>query len=513
MAAPVPLIATIDQGTQSTRVVVYTSSLRVLASAQKAHKQLYPNAGWVEHDPVEIIDVICALFVEATAQLEAQLGRTCLYKIQCVGITNQRETVVAWDRTTGHPLYNAIVWLDTRTKDVVDSISERVGGADALRHETGLPVSTYFSGTKMRWMIDHVSEVREAVDAKRCYFGTLDTWIIWNLTGGPVSGVYVTDITNASRTQLMDLSTCNWSDKLLGVFGIPRECLPEIRSSAEVYGKVIKCGTTAFENVPISGCAGDQQAACIGQGVFRKGLVKCTYGTGAFILINTGTTAVPSSSGLLTTPCYQLGPDAPVVYALDGSIAIAGAAVTWLRDNLGAINEPHETEALITSVNNTAGTYFVPAFSGLFAPRWRRDARGCIVGLTQHTKKAHIVRAVMESVGFQLREIIVAMLTDMKMDKLELIRVDGGMSRNNPFLQMTANLCGCIVERPENPEVTSIGAAVAAGLGIGFWKSTDEIEAYLLSSSRRWHPEYGKEERERKIKNWNKAVERSLNWV
>lgn len=508
----VELIASIDQGTQSTRVTLYDRSLHVVASAQVSHEQHFPQAGWVEHDPVEIMNNILTLFNTVTAAAKKKL-QNAEFVIKGVGITNQRETSVAWDRDTGKPFHNAIVWLDTRTKSVVNDIVSRLGDVDALRAESGLPINTYFSGAKMRWMIDNVPAIRDAVKTKTCYFGTIDAWIIWNLTGGPNNGKFVTDITNASRTQLMDLSTCEWSDKLLSVYGIPRECLPRICSCAEVYGHIVNCGCSSFEGVPISGCAGDQQAACIGQGIFRKGQVKCTYGTGAFILINTGSTPVSSSTGLLTTPCFQLGPKAPVVYALEGSIAIAGAAITWLKENLGAIERPSDTEALINSVENTAGTYFVPAFSGLFAPRWRQDARGCIVGLTQHTKKAHIVRALMESVGFQLHEIVEAMLSDMRMDKLALIRADGGMSRNNAFLQLTANLCGCTVERPEDAEVTSTGAAVAAGLGCGFWSSTEEVESLLTSSSRQWHPTMSQEERQRKIKNWNKAVERSLNWV
>ncbi|KAF8819398.1 putative Glycerol kinase [Cardiosporidium cionae] len=487
-------VGSIDQGTQSTRFTLYDNKLKKLFSASELHEQHYPQSGWCEHDPMEILNntytVINTVLVEAKATHSD-------FKIVSIGITNQRETVVAWDKFTGKPLYNAIVWLDTRTSDIVQRHVDKYGSVDAFRPTVGLPINTYFSAFKIQWLLENVPEVSNAVKEERACIGTIDSWLIWNLTGGLEGGVFVTDITNASRTFLCSVHTQNWAPKLLSVFDIPLSCLPSIRSSSELYGN----------------CVGDQQAACIAQAVFKPGDVKCTFGTGAFILMNTGTNPVLSTRGLLTTPCYQLGSDAPIIWALEGAIAIAGAGVSWMKDNLGLISSPQETEELITSVEDTDGVVCVPAFSGLFAPRWRTDARGAILGLTQHHGKAHIVRAMVEAVAFMLHEIVDAMREELHADTISMVKVDGGMANNNAFLQICANIINFGMARPKNTEVTSVGAAVAAGLSVKFWPHLKHVEELLRSESAIWVPSMDAEFRAKKLKLWEAGIERSLNWT
>ncbi|CEM22707.1 unnamed protein product [Vitrella brassicaformis CCMP3155] len=506
---PISLVASIDQGTQSTRFMLLDHAGQVVSDAMSTHEQFFPKPGWVQHDAMEILastkEAMRAAMLEAIA-----LHRSL--KVVAVGITNQRETVVVWDKRTGQPLHQAIVWLDTRTSGIVQEFSEKYGGADAFRSITGTPISSYFSAFKVLWLMRNHPHIEQALRDGEALIGTIDTWLIWNLTGGADGGAFVTDVTNASRTFLMDINTCTWSDHMLGVFGIPRSCLPEIRSSSEVYGRLRDVGLSDLENVPIAGCLGDQQSACVGQGLFKKGQVKCTYGTGAFILINAGEEKVLSTHGLLTTPCYQLGRDRPVTWAIEGSIAIAGAAISWLKDNLGAIDTAQESEQLLRAIDDTEGVFFVPAFAGLFAPRWRSDARGCIVGITQGTTKAHIVRALFEAIAFQLNEIVAAMRKDMQIDSVPLLKVDGGMTKNSTFMQLNANLVQTTVEKPKNVEVTAMGAAFAAGLGVGFWDSLDELNN-LNDHDTRWTPGVTQDFVEAKIRGWNDAVEKSLNWV
>jgi glycerol kinase len=454
----------------------------------------------VEHDPIEIRDRM--LEVIDGALVKAGLVAADL---AAIGITNQRETAVVWDRSTGRPLHNAIVWQDTRTAGLVAELGGDEG-QDRFREKTGLPLATYFAGPKMTWMLDNVEGLREAAERGEALFGTVDSWIVWNLTGGIDGGLHITDVTNASRTMLMDLSTLDWDGEMLSAMRIPRAMLPEIRSSSEIYGTA----GTPISGVPISGILGDQQAALFGQTCFRPGQAKNTYGTGCFMLMNTGTKQVPSTSGLLTTIGYRIG-DQPAVYALEGSIAITGALVQWLRDNLGIIENSGDVETLAGTVEDNGGVYFVPAFSGLFAPHWRSDARGAIVGLTRFATKAHLARAALEATGFQTREVLDAMRTDSGVE-LTSLKVDGGMVVNDILMQFQADILGVPVVRPIVAETTALGAAYAAGLAVGFWNGLDDLEANWGSGGS-WQPEMADGQQEALLADWNKAVQRTLNWT
>ncbi len=495
-------VGALDQGTTSTRFMIFDHAGKPVARHQLEHRQIYPRAGWVEHDAAEIRDRVGDVIRGALASA----GLTAA-DLVAVGITNQRETVVAWDRETGEPIGNAIVWQDTRTDRLVADLA-RHDGPDRFRDRTGLPLATYFAGPKIRWMLDNVEGVREALGAGRLLVGTVDTWCIWNLTGGPAGGVHVTDVTNASRTMLMDLRTLAWDDELLGAIGVPREILPEIRSSSEVYGHGAAGGPLA--GVPIAGDLGDQHAALFGQACFDPGDAKNTYGTGCFMLLNTGERPVSSWHGLLTTVAYRLG-DAPPVYALEGSVAIAGALVQWLRDNLGIIGSADEVEALARTVEDSGGIAFVPAFSGLFAPYWRSDARGVIAGLTRYVTKAHIARAALEATAWQTREIFDAMNADSGVP-LAALRVDGGMVHNELLMQLQADVLGVPVVRPAVTETTALGAASAAGLAVGFWSGLDELRA-AWAADREWRPALDEAIRERDYARWRKAVTRTFDWV
>jgi glycerol kinase len=427
--------------------------------------------------------------------------------LSAIGITNQRETTVAWDVTSGRPLHNAIVWQDTRTADYVASIDD--ADKKEITHKSGLPISPYFSGSKMRWLIENSQAVKDAIQNGRARFGTIDSWILWNLSGGTQSGVHITDVTNASRTLLMNLETLQWDDSLLEIFGIPRDILPQIQSSSEVYAHTDPHGPLGAA-VPVAGILGDQQAAMVGQVCFDRGESKTTYGTGNFALLNTGTDIVRSKNGLLTTVCYQFG-DQPARYALEGSVAVTGSAIQWLRDQLGIINHASETEALASSVLDTADVYFVPAFSGLFAPYWRSDARGVIVGLTRAANKAHIARAALEAICYQTRDVMDAMVADSGVPMTEM-RVDGGITANSLCMQMQADIMGIDITRPLITETTALGAAYAAGLAVGVWKNTDELKAQW-QQSRRWSSTTSAETREIGYQGWKKAIDRTLNWA
>jgi glycerol kinase len=486
-------VAAIDQGTSSSRCIVFDRHGAIAGIGQREHAQHHPRAGWVEHDPREILANVRAVVAEA-------LGAAGLSAadVAAVGITNQRETTVLWDRATGEPVANAIVWQDVRTAALVEELGGEAG-PDRLRAITGLPLSTYFSGPKARWLLDSTPGLRARAEAGEVLLGTIDAFLIWHLTGG----VHVTDVTNASRTLLMDLRTLDWSGECLDVVGVPRAMLPEIRSSSEVYGTV--SGGTALDGVPIAGVLGDQQAALFGQACFAPGEAKSTYGTGSFLLVNTGAQPVASQE-LLSTVAYKLG-DAPAAYALEGSIAVTGAAVRWLRDQLGIIESAEAVEALAASVDDTGDVYFVPAFSGLFAPRWRPDARGAIVGLTAYSTRAHIARATLEATAWQTREVLDAAGAD-----LPELRVDGGMTANALLMQLQADVLGVPVVRPRVTETTALGAAYAAGLAVGVWGSLDEVRANWRED-RRWQPALAREDVERRYARWRAAVERSLGWV
>eukprot|EP01067_Filipodium_phascolosomae_P008562 Filipodium_phascolosomae@DN7330_c0_g1_i1.p1 len=505
------LIGAIDQGTQSTRFVLYDKELNVVAEAQNPHEQFYPNPGWCEHDAEEIWKSTLKCISEA---IDKTAGKNIV--IDAIGITNQRETTVAWNKTTGKPLAKALVWLDTRTTGIVDQICNKYSGPMSFHSKTGLPVNTYFSAAKMKWLYDNVPAVAKASKDGTLCLGTIDAWLMWKLTNG---ASFVTDITNAQRTFLVDVNTCQWSTEMCKVFGISMAALPSIKSCSETFGI---CTATELhsdiQRVPITGCAGDQQAACIGQALFKNGQVKCTFGTGAFILRNVGTKCVLSTHGLLATPCYQLGKDAPVVWALEGSIPIAGAGVSWLKDNLKILKSAKDTSEILQRTKDTGGVYMVPAFSGLFAPRWRTDARGIICGVTQATTKDHIIRALLESIGFQMKEVFAAMAADAATQAAgtatsvsKVVRVDGGMSQNDDFLQLASDLCAAPIERPQNVEVTAIGAAVAAGLATGFWASTDEVEK-LVNHEYQLKPKASPASVETRYKRWKMAVDRSLGW-
>nr|WP_312855975.1 glycerol kinase GlpK [Nocardioides stalactiti] len=501
-------VGAIDQGTTSTRFMVFDHDGAEVARHQLEHEQLFPRAGWVEHNPVEIWERTSA--VVKTALGKARLDPSDL---AAVGITNQRETTVVWDRRTGRPLHNAIVWQDTRT-DAIAAALDRDGRGDVIRHKAGLPPATYFSGGKLQWILENVPGVREAAERGDALFGTPDTWVLWNLTGGPDGGVHVTDVTNASRTMLMDLETLQWDEELLGFFGVPRAMLPEIRESSAAaskgpFGTTLRSGPLGGE-VPITGILGDQQAATVGQVCFAPGEAKNTYGTGNFMLLNTGTEIVRSKAGLLTTPAYQLGDD-PCVYALEGSIAVTGSAVQWLRDQLGIISGAGESEALARQVEDNGGVYFVPAFSGLFAPYWRSDARGAIVGLSRFNTNAHLARATLEAICYQSRDVVEAMCQDSGV-RLEVLKVDGGVTLNSLCMQIQADVLGVPVSRPVVPETTALGAAYAAGLSVGFWSSTDELRQNWQEDTR-WEPAWDEERRADGYARWHKAVQRTLDWV
>jgi len=494
-------VLAIDQGTTSTRAIVFDHSGSVVSVGQLEHEQIFPHAGWVEHDPKEIWDNTRQVIGQALSK--ADITR---HDIVAVGITNQRETTVVWDRATGQPIYNAIVWQDTRTQPIVDRLAD--GDTDRYKARTGLPLATYFAGTKIVWILENVEGARERAEAGELAFGTTDSWVLWNLTGGARGGVHATDVTNASRTLLMDLETLAWDDAILGDFGIPASLLPEIRSSSGVFGTVSP--SSLLREVPVAGILGDQQAATFGQAAFGKGESKNTYGTGNFLLVNTGEEIVQSTHGLITTVAYRIG-DAPPNYALEGSIAVTGSLVQWLRDNLGIISSAPEIETLARTVDDNGGVYFVPAFSGLFAPRWRPDARGAILGLTRYANRGHIARAALEAVAYQTREVLDAVNADAGVD-LEELKVDGGMVANAELMQFQADILNLPVVRPKVAETTALGAAYAAGLAVGFWADLDELRANW-QEDRRWEPQMATEERDRLMRNWNKAVSKSLDWV
>ena len=493
--------AAIDQGTTSTRCMVFDHGGQVVSVAQKEHEQIYPKPGWVEHDVKEIWERTQEVVDEAMSAAGASAD-----DVAGVGITNQRETSVVWDRTTGEPIHNALVWQDTRTDKLVDEYS-RDGGQARFQEKVGLPLATYFSGPKIRWILDNVDGAADRADSGDLLFGNMDTWLLWNLTGGTDGGLHITDPTNASRTMLMDLKTLDWDEEVMGVMGIPRAMLPDIKASSEVYGEVRSGG--ALQGVAIAGDLGDQQAATFGQTCFSVGEAKNTYGTGNFLLLNTGTEAVPSKNGLLTTVGYKIG-DQDAVYCLEGSIAITGALVQWLRDNLKMIQAAPEVEELAKSVEDNGGCYIVPAFSGLFAPYWKSNARGVIAGLTRYVNAGHIARATLEATAFQSREVVEAMNQDSGVD-LESLKVDGGMVGNDLLMQFQADLLGVPVIRPKVPETTSLGAAYAAGLATGFWNEIEDLRENWVED-KRWEPSMDAEKRDEYYKYWKRAVTRTFDW-
>ncbi|GAB6939873.1 glycerol kinase GlpK [Isoptericola variabilis] len=495
-------VLAIDQGTTSSRAIVFDHSGRIVSTGQLEHDQIFPKAGWVEHNAEQIWNNVRE--VVGLALTRANLAHTDL---AAIGITNQRETAVVWDKNTGKPVYNAIVWQDTRTQAIVDELGGSEG-ADKYKSIVGLPLATYFSGPKVKWILDNVEGAREAAEKGDLLFGNTDTWVLWNMTGGPDGGVHVTDVTNASRTMLMDLDTLSWREDIAADMGIPLSMLPEIRSSSEVYGQGRPRGLVP--GVPIAGILGDQQAATFGQACFEVGTAKNTYGTGNFMLLNTGTEKVPSKNGLLTTVCYKIG-DAPQVYALEGSIAVTGSLIQWLRDNLGMFEDAPDVEWLARKVEDNGGAYFVPAFSGLFAPYWRPDARGALVGLTRYVNRNHIARAALEAVAFQTREVVDAMKKDSGVDLTEL-KVDGGMVANELLMQFQADQLGVDVVRPKVAETTALGAAYAAGIAVGFWKGEEDVTANW-AEDKRWSPAMAEDERERLYRSWKKAVTKTFDWV
>jgi glycerol kinase len=494
-------VGAIDQGTTSSRFIVFDERGEVIALAQKEHQQIYPQPGQVEHSPLEIarnVDEVIAAAL-ASAKLNAR-------DLVAVGITNQRETTVVWDRRDGRPIYNALVWQDTRVDPFVAYYSAQ-GGKDRFRSSTGLPLASYFSGLKLKWLLDNVAGARDSAAAGHLLFGTIDTWVLWNLTGGASGGLHVTDVTNASRTQLMHLRSLDWSEELLRTFQIPDSLLPRIVSSSEVYGQI---SHGPLKGVPIAGILGDQQAALVGQTCFDVGLAKNTYGTGCFMLMNTGTQPVMSAAGLITTVAYQFG-RAQARYALEGSIAISGALVQWLRDNLGLIEKSSDIEALAASVADNGDVYIVPAFSGLYAPHWKESARGVIAGLTRYAARGHIARAALEATAYQTRDVLSAMEQDSG-TKLSELRVDGGMVLNELLMQFQADILDVAVVRPKVTETTALGAAYAAGLATGYWKSTDDLKRNW-GVARTWTPQMSKEQRAKLYASWQKAVTRSFGWI
>jgi glycerol kinase len=498
-------IGAIDQGTTSTRFMVFDHGGNEVARHQLEHEQILPRAGWVEHNPTEIWERTRAVVETALSKANLQAS-----DLAAVGITNQRETTVVWDRNTGRPYYNAIVWQDTRT-DRIASALERDGRGDVIRRKAGLPPATYFSGGKLQWILENVDGVREAAERGDAIFGNTDTWLLWHLTGGRDGGVHVTDPTNASRTMLMDLERLDWDDELLSFFGVPRQMLPAIQPSSNpnLYGTTVRGGPFSGE-VPLTGDLGDQQAATVGQVCFEVGKAKNTYGTGNFLLLNTGNELVRSKQGLITTVCYQFGDQAPV-YALEGSIAVTGSAVQWLRDQLGIISGAAQSETLARQVEDNGGVYFVPAFSGLFAPYWRSDARGAIVGLSRYNTNAHLARATLESICYQSRDVVEAMAADSGVT-LDVLRVDGGVTANELCMQLQADILGVPVSKPVVAETTALGAAYAAGLATGFWRSTDDLEQNW-NEDKRWEPTWSEEQRRDGYAMWKKAVTRTFDWV
>ena len=496
-------VLAVDQGTTSTRAIVFDHSGSIVAVGQKEHEQIFPRAGWVEHNPTEISSNTRDVIGQALAKANLNIS-----DVAAVGITNQRETAVVWDRTTGEPVYNAIVWQDTRTQAIVEELGALGGGGDRYKAKVGLPLATYFSGPKIKWILDNVDGARAKAENGDLMFGNTDTWTLWNLTGGTNGGVHVTDVTNASRTMLMDLDTLSWDADIAADMGIPMSMLPEIRSSSEVYGQGGPGGV--LKGVPIAGILGDQQAATFGQVCYEVGTAKNTYGTGNFMLLNTGEEQVASENGLLTTVCYKIGDQKPI-YALEGSIAITGALVQWFRDNLGIIGSAEEIETLAATVDDNGGAYFVPAFSGLFAPYWRADARGALVGLTRYVNKGHLARAVLEATAFQTREVLDAMNADSGVDLTEL-KVDGGMVQNEALMQFQADILDVPVVRPKVAETTALGAAYAAGLAVGYWDGLDDLRANW-AEDKRWEPQMDSDERERTYRNWKKAVTKTFDWV
>jgi glycerol kinase len=493
-------VGSIDQGTTSTRFVVFDRQGEIIAVDQKEHEQIYPKPGWVEHDPLEIWRNTQEVIAGALAKAGLSAG-----DLVAIGITNQRETTLIWDRKSGRPLHNALVWQDTRTDQLVAQLANE-GGQDRLRAKTGLPLATYFSGLKLRWLLDTVPGAQAKAEGGEVLFGNIDSWLAWNLTGGPHGGIHVTDVTNASRTQLMNLVSLDWDADILKLFEIPRACLPKIASSSEVYAMTV----APLKGVALAGILGDQQAALFGQACLKPGEAKNTYGTGCFMLMNTGEKPFPSTYGLLTTLGYKLGSEKPV-YALEGSIAITGALVQWLRDNLGLIRTSSEIETLARTVEDNGDVYFVPAFSGLYAPHWKESARGIVAGLTRYANKGHIARAALEATAFQVREVLEAMVKDSKVEIKEL-RSDGGMVVNELLMQFQADILDVPVLRPKVIETTALGAAYAAGLATGYWKSTDDIRENWRVD-RRWLPSMSGAERSRLYASWNKAVSRALDWA
>ena len=485
-------IGALDQGTSSTRFMIFDADARVLASHQLEHKQIFPNPGWVEHDGAEIWERTQEVMAGALDKAGIKAG-----ELSAIGITNQRETTIAWDVKTGKPLHNALVWQDTRTAEFMDKLSDK--HKELIIHRTGLAIAPYFSASKMKWLIDNVPAVAEAVKAGTARIGTIDSWILWNLS----SGTFATDVTNASRTSLMNLETLDWDPELLALFAIPRSVLADIKPTSHVYAKT-------SDGVAIAALVGDQQGAMIGQTCFDVGDSKTTYGTGNFALLNTGTTIVRSQHGLLTTVCYKFG-DSPAVYALEGSVAVTGSAIQWLRDQLGVIKSSSEIEALASSVEDNGGVYFVPAFSGLFAPHWRSDARGVIVGLSRASTKAHLARAALEAIAYQTRDVLDAMSADSKV-ALTSMRVDGGATANNLLMQIQSDVMGIEIIRPEVIETTALGAAYAAGIAVGVWKSPDDVRN-KWRENHRWSSTLDPNLRAEKYAQWTKAVQRTLNWI
>jgi glycerol kinase len=490
--------AAIDQGTTSTRFMVFDHGGQVVSVDQKEHEQIYPKPGWVEHDAMEIWE-------RTQEVVRAGLDKVQASDIAAVGVTNQRETAVVWDRSTGQPVHNAIVWQDTRTDQICNELSAD-GGQDRFRAKTGLPIATYFSGPKIKWILDNVDGVRARAESGDVVFGNIDTWVIWLLTGGTDGGVHVTDVTNASRTMMMNLETLDWDDEILGILGVPRAMLPEIRASSETYGEA----KNGLAGIPVAGDLGDQQAALFGQTCFSVGEAKNTYGTGNFLLLNTGNEAVQSKSGLLTTLAYKIG-DQQATYCLEGAIAITGALVQWLRDNIGLIKESPEIEDLAKTVDDNGGVYFVPAFSGLFAPYWRNEARGVIAGLTRYVNKGHIARAALEATAWQSKEVVDAMNADSGVE-LTSLKVDGGMVHNELLMQFQADVLGVPVIRPTVAETTSLGAAYAAGLAVDFWSEVEDLRANW-GKDKEWQPQMDAAEREKGYHLWKKAVTRTFDWV
>jgi glycerol kinase len=498
---PNKYIGAIDQGTTSTRFLVFDVASKVIACAQKEHRQIYPQPGWVEHDAEEIWDRTQEVIAQAMAQTGLKAS-----DLAAIGITNQRETTLLWNKKTGKPLDNAIVWQDTRVADEVGKLAKEPGEA-FFRSRTGLPLSTYFSALKLRWLLENIPGAQREADNGELLFGNIDSFLLWKLTGATSNGVHATDVTNASRTQLMNLKTLQWDEELLRAFSIPRQILPEIRSSSEVYGRIAQ---GPLSGIPVAGILGDQQAALVGQTCFKSGEAKNTYGTGCFLLMNTGERPMESKHGLLTTVAYKLG-DQPARYALEGSVAIAGALVQWLRDNLGLIKTSAEVEQLALTVEDNGGVYMVPAFSGLYAPYWKENARGVIVGLTRYANKGHLARTVLEAVAFQTREMVEAMEQDSGIRLAEL-RADGGMVSNDLLMQFQADTLDRPVVLPSTKETTSLGAAYAAGLAVGFFSSMDALCGHW-SAEKTWKPTMEPARREQMYRQWKKAVTRTFDWV